>query len=171
MGLDCGDAEKFLEKIILNKNLVYMGFNKIIMPSNFVISKEVVDETTSIKIINEALQNIKHLANLISKEEKFEVNKKEKHGYFYSSILNYGFNKYFKTSKYFKVDNDACLKCSKCFEVCPLNNILMLNDTITFNNNCMFCLSCINHCPINAIIYKNNKNGTYLCPIGHFKTK
>ena len=73
--------------------------------------------------------------------------------------------------KYFKVNNDACLKCNKCFEVCPLNNILMVNDKITFNDNCMFCLSCINHCPINTITYKNNKNGTYLCPIGHFKTK
>lgn len=51
------------------------------MPSNFVIFKEVVDETTSIKIINEAIKNKKHLTNLISNEEKFEVNKKEKHGY------------------------------------------------------------------------------------------
>lgn len=47
----------------------------------------------------------------------------------------------------------------------------MVNDKITFNTNCIFCLSCINHSPINAITYKNNKNGTYLCPIEHFKAK
>lgn len=161
MGQNSGDAQKYLKEIALNKKMEYMGYSKVIMPSNYVVSEKAISNDEAIKIINDALPIINNLALLIKNNQKFDEPKKEHFGKMYSSFINYGFNKYFKSSKNFKV-SDSCIKCKKCIEVCPLNNVSLVNNKITFSTNCMFCLSCMNHCPINAITYNNKKNGTYL---------
>lgn len=163
MGLNCGNAEKYLKTIAINKNMEYMGFAKVIMPSNYVVSEKAPNLDEAKSIIEKSLPNLNNLASSIIQERKFDQIKKEHFGYFYSTIANYGFNKFFKTSKNFVV-NDSCIKCQICIKVCPLNNVKMKSGKITFSNNCMFCLSCMNNCPVNAITYKGHKNGTYICP-------
>ncbi len=169
MGQNSGDAQRYLKEIALNKKMEYMGYSKVIMPSNYVVSEKAIIKNEAIKIINNALPIINNLALLIKNNQKFDKPKKEHFGKMYSSFINYGFNKYFKSSKNFKV-SDSCIKCKKCIEVCPLNNVSLVNNKITFSSKCMFCLSCINHCPINAITYNNKKNGTYLFDNLNFKT-
>ena len=164
MGQNSGDAQRYLKEIALNKKMEYMGYSKVIMPS-----KKAIIKNEAIKIINNALPVINNLALLIKNNQMFDEPKKEHFGKMYSSFINYGFNKYFKSSKNFKV-SDSCIKCKKCIEVCPLNNVSLVNNKITFSSKCMFCLSCINHCPINAITYNNKKNGTYLFGNLNFKT-
>ncbi len=163
MGLNCGNADKYLKNIAKSKNMHYKGFAKIIMPSNYVVSEKAETEANATKIIKDSLPLLDTLSNLINSDKNFNEPKKEFFGDLYSSFLNYGFNNFYKSSKKFKVD-DSCIKCKKCITVCPLNNVSMKNGNITFSTNCMFCLSCINNCPVNAITYNGKKNGTYLCP-------
>jgi len=52
--------------------------------------------------------------------------------------------------KALKIDESICVKCNKCAECCPINNIV-ITDTITTNNNCTACYRCVNLCPVKAI--------------------
>lgn len=54
--------------------------------------------------------------------------------------------------KFFRVDRDKCISCSKCVNLCPLGNITMSADgKIRFGNKCMGCTACSFHCPQDAI--------------------
>ena len=55
-------------------------------------------------------------------------------------------------SKGFEVA-ESCTKCRKCVRLCPVNNISMENDTITFGGSCECCLLCMHSCPVQAINY------------------
>ncbi len=162
MGLNCGNANIYLKKITISKNMQYMGFAKIIMPSNYVIAEKAINKQEAIDIIKDSLNRLDELANIIKNEQKFIEPKKELYGNLLSGFINYGFNNFFASSKHFKV-SDNCIKCQKCIKLCPTNNISLKNNKITFSNNCMFCLACINNCPTKAITYKNKHNGTYTC--------
>lgn len=55
-------------------------------------------------------------------------------------------------SFFYKVDNKKCIKCKKCIEVCPNQNItLNKNNKITFHHHCLMCMACSFYCPKDAI--------------------
>ncbi len=51
----------------------------------------------------------------------------------------------------FKVNSERCVRCGTCVSVCPMNNIEIVDDKVTWNHNCECCLACIHWCPCNAI--------------------
>lgn len=61
--------------------------------------------------------------------------------------------------------NDKCIQCKVCKNVCPVNNITILDDIPIWNNNCEQCMACIQWCPVQAIEYlnktKNRKHYTH----------
>ncbi|UCC57943.1 MAG: EFR1 family ferrodoxin [Candidatus Bathyarchaeum sp.] len=57
----------------------------------------------------------------------------------------------------FKVDDEKCIRCGTCVSVCPMNNIKIVNDKVTWNHNCEICLACIHWCPQNAIQHFNTQ--------------
>lgn len=58
----------------------------------------------------------------------------------------------FMTAKGFWVEQDICIKCGKCTEVCPVGNI-KLNPYPVWDNKCQMCVACLNKCPVAAIQY------------------
>ncbi|MHA1853322.1 MAG: EFR1 family ferrodoxin [Candidatus Heimdallarchaeaceae archaeon] len=55
-------------------------------------------------------------------------------------------------AKTLKVKRKTCIKCGKCLEVCPENNIsLNKKGYPSFDSNCIGCLTCQIHCPAEAI--------------------
>lgn len=59
----------------------------------------------------------------------------------------------------------SVLNAKKCINICPVNNITMMNNKIQFGDNCVSCLGCYHRCPEKAIKYKNrNKKSRYLNP-------
>ena len=47
--------------------------------------------------------------------------------------------------------NDACIGCGICVNVCPRNNIQLMDGKPSFGTNCIGCLSCVQMCPKAAI--------------------
>jgi ferredoxin len=47
--------------------------------------------------------------------------------------------------------NDRCIKCGKCVENCPAENIRITDDHVHFGKNCMWCMRCMAICPVDAI--------------------
>jgi len=77
-------------------------------------------------------------------------------------ILPAGTSKKFKTGSWRfqkpEIDNNVCVKCLQCVNVCP-DNSLSLNvkkNKIEINEDfCKGCGICANQCPVKAIKMKN----------------
>ena len=76
MGQNSGDAQKYLKEIALNKKMEYMGYSKVVMPSNYVVSEKAISNDEAIKIINDALPITNNLTLLIKNNQKFDEPKK-----------------------------------------------------------------------------------------------
>lgn len=51
--------------------------------------------------------------------------------------------------KYIK---ENCIKCSLCQKVCPVKNIIKIDETLTIDYSaCIFCGNCVENCPKNAL--------------------
>lgn len=60
---------------------------------------------------------------------------------------------------------DACVKCGKCVDICPVGNISLKDGKILFANKCVACLGCYHRCPQKAIVYKEKtKKDRYINP-------
>lgn len=78
------------------------------------------------------------------------------------SFVSMGMN-----DKNFKVDSDACKRCGKCAQQCPVGNITTGSDGMPqWQGNCTMCLRCLHLCPATAINYGNitKKKGRYHHP-------
>lgn len=58
----------------------------------------------------------------------------------------------FINSFLYKVDHEKCIKCNKCVNICPMNNIYWSKDgaKIKFHHRCVMCMRCSFFCPKDA---------------------
>lgn len=62
------------------------------------------------------------------------------------------------------VDKVKCTRCGLCQQYCPVNNIFVDTNGVSFHNNCVSCQKCIHKCPANAFLYKNKAIDQYKLP-------
>jgi ferredoxin len=72
----------------------------------------------------------------------------------------------YKADKKFVV-KESCVGCNLCSEICPSNNIAMIDAKPTWNSKCQDCMGCINVCPVRAIELgaKTEKKRRYINPM------
>jgi MinD superfamily P-loop ATPase len=59
-----------------------------------------------------------------------------------------------------EVDNEKCINCGKCAEVCQYNAIAVVKDKVLiFKELCHVCGGCVIACPVDAVIEKERKIG------------
>lgn len=164
-GGNIGNAEKYLKALCSKKNLHYLGCISIVMPENYIAlySPTTMEEATQIiKQANHKIaQLISPIENLVPLSPK-PVSLKDKIN---SGLVNDLFYPLFVHSKKFYVKNN-CINCELCVNLCPLENITIINNYPTWNNQCTHCMACISHCPKQAIEYGKHTIGLerYVCP-------
>ena len=52
--------------------------------------------------------------------------------------------------KHYKIDSTKCIKCMKCVNDCPVNNIEYKDDKFVFGKKCLMCQRCVINCPVDA---------------------
>lgn len=57
--------------------------------------------------------------------------------------------------------NEKCTGCGICSEICPVNNIQIIDNTPVWLNHCENCLACYNWCPHKAIQGEIAQKGYY----------
>jgi len=60
--------------------------------------------------------------------------------------------------KFWSVDPEACTSCGRCAQICPVENIRMVDGLPIFGSECVYCMRCFNYCPTLAVHYMNISN-------------
>ncbi|MGM9972410.1 MAG: EFR1 family ferrodoxin [Anaeroplasmataceae bacterium] len=153
MGLFSGDAAGCSARLFKKFGAKILGGIHIKMPDSVCDNKALKHTLEeNIKIVNDAKKKIHKLANKIK-------NNKYPHdgciwyhhiaGLFGQRLWFYGkTNKY---SKKLKVDHNLCIKCGKCINNCPMNNLYFKDNKVESYNKCTMCYRCVSKCPNKAI--------------------
>ncbi len=151
-GTDIGAAASYLKKLSEKINMHYRGVAKVLMPENYIAMFPVTEETECKKIISDADKFIPTISNTIKEGKDIP---KENFGIL-AILKSRAMNPYFYkfiNSKGFRV-SDKCIGCGKCVELCPLNNVKLLDGKPVYGEHCTHCMACISACPTEAIEYK-----------------
>ena len=155
--LTCGDssgaASHYNEQLCRDIGLAYMGTATIVMPENYIAMFKVPDEKEAEAIVKRAHPHILEAAGLIKEQQPLPPEKITMAGRFISAAVNGPFYKLFVSAKGFYATDD-CVGCGKCADVCPLNNISILEGRPQWGSDCTHCMACICLCPTQAIEYK-----------------
>ncbi|MBR1543148.1 MAG: EFR1 family ferrodoxin [Bacteroidaceae bacterium] len=72
-----------------------------------------------------------------------------------------------RSEQLLRIDEDLCIGCGTCLNVCPKKCFSYGNRGLTNNGECAYCLACANNCPQKAIKLVNreaNPNARYRHP-------
>jgi len=146
-----------LERILNTKGKkLYLG-NIIVMPTNYIIAYKVFSVEQQNLVFEKASHQVEVIAELIANRGSninHDILKKEfllSDGKYPAEKFNANFReKVNKRDESFYVE-DTCNSCGICEEICPVNNITMIEGRPQWQHQCQLCLACINYCPEEAI--------------------
>ena len=152
-GGDIGNAQSQIINICNEIDLEYKGVAEVVMPDNYVAMYPVSSEEESENIIKKAIPIIQKCVNVIKEDGVLQHKKIVIADKIKSSVVNPLFYRFMAKSKKFNVTKDKCVSCGKCSNICPLNNIKLIDALPKWGNNCTHCMACISYCPTKAIEY------------------
>jgi Pyruvate/2-oxoacid:ferredoxin oxidoreductase delta subunit len=137
---------------------IELGYiDHIYMPENYIITSMVTTDKILNKTLKHSIKSVKKISdNIIN-----YVNRRPKKSIFYNmveKISSEETKQWALRAKDFFI-NENCIRCKKCIKICPVENIKMIDDKITFGAHCECCLACIHSCPKEAINYKTKTIG------------
>lgn len=143
------------------------GFYDVLMPGNWITRKKHLPPEKVQAYLSDCDKKIVQIADGIRRKDSNY--KKEKHSF----LLSYGLHKLAvlqKTEKF--VFGDACVRCGKCVDICPMEAITPTQDKpVRDEKKCAYCLACVNICPTRALQVGNKSHGNpqYINP--HYNGK
>lgn len=159
-GDQCGQTEKIFRSALEGKGWELSACFSLQMPETYIGMpgfKLDTEERAKEKIETAKGSVMRNIPRLINKE-KFSEMTVGGFAWLKSHLINKSFNKYATDdSKYHSTEK--CISCSKCVEVCPLQNITLEEGHPKWNGHCTMCMACYHHCPVNAIQYGKATDG------------
>ncbi len=148
-GGSLGNGVSMLNDILKEKGYNLSYGKKLLMFSNYVVlynmGKDVKGKTE---------KSDKDIESIVSEIKNKKINESGSQ----NSLLTFYYNTVAKKvhgmDKNFNISND-CIGCGICKEVCPVENIELIENKPVFRHKCEQCMACIQFCPKRAINYKN----------------
>jgi len=165
-GDNMGEAMTILNQELEKKGMKAESLFSVIMPESYVCLPFMYtdSEEKEQRKIAQAKQQIPHIIDTIKAcRQGVEELEKGATPRLYSYVIGGYFNKKMITDRKFTVDADVCIKCGKCTNVCPVDNIEGTPPVWLHNGKCTSCLACYHYCPVHAINFGNitRKRGQY----------
>ena len=153
--LTCGagtyGAQTYAKRLCEETGMNFRGFKTVVMPENYIAMFNVPDKEKSARIVAAAMRPIKAAVKSIAAGEDMPE-KNPPLGMFMSTIVNWFFYKFTISDKGFHLEK-PCVSCGKCVELCPLNNVSLVDGKPVWGGNCTHCMACICGCPAECIEY------------------
>lgn len=159
-GGETASASKYVKTLCKYKGWDLQGYAQVIMPDNYVVLFPGIDKEKAKEINVKAEPLINQIALEIQNENRLAYT--DENGFssqLKSGLINSIFYRFLVKAKGFHVNEEACVSCGKCVELCPLNNIRLTGGKPIWGNQCTHCMACLHRCPTEAIEYKNKTQG------------
>ncbi|MHA1931170.1 MAG: EFR1 family ferrodoxin [Promethearchaeota archaeon] len=152
---------------ILNKKAkkLHLGYI-IVMPTNYIIAYKTTPKDRQNLLFEKASQQVDVISEMIKSEGKNldpDILKREfllYEGKYQTEKFNANFReKVNARDESFYID-DNCTSCGICEEVCPVNNIILVEGEPQWQHKCQLCLACINYCPEKSIQFGTETKNT-----------
>ena len=157
-GSEIGNADKYNRALCQEKHLTCMGTAQIVMPENFIAMFNAPEVEEARQIVVRAEPFIDRAIAVIRTGQMFAPPRKNLYDRFMSTVVNPAFYALFVKADKFRAD-DKCVGCGKCAQLCPLNDISIVDGRPVWGKNCTHCMACICHCPTGAIEYGRKSLG------------
>ena len=140
-----------LEKILKTKAKRLSAGFFITMPNNYIIGFDIHSEERQKQYFEKAIKEVELISEIIkAKRENLNQDIFEKDVSRSEGINNEFREEVYENDKSFYVDVN-CSRCGICEEVCPVNNIVLIEGIPHWQHKCQQCLACINFCPEKSI--------------------
>ena len=152
-----GGIKGTMRKIVSKKGYKTIGIKEIIMPSNL-LPKKLDVEKNNRKIERGLKKAREYTLDLLEDKTKWYPNPLSP----ILAILSQSNKpwKLFRKLYRFTIDEEKCIKCGLCINLCPIENISISSYPV-FDDRCVFCMRCISFCPTEAIYISNRKLERY----------
>ena len=164
-GSEIGNADKYNCDLCVEKGLVCMGTAQIVMPENYIAMFSAPQADEARQIVAKAEPSIDRAIAAIQRNQPFAPTRNNLYDRFMSGPVNPIFYKCFVKANAFTASS-ACIGCSQCAKLCPMNNVTLKDGKPVWGRNCTHCMACICYCPVSAIEYGNKSVGQ---PRYHFE--
>ena len=164
-GADIGGAEAHLRKLCAEKGWNFRGVLEVVMPENYLAMFPVPEDADCVPIMDSARTTLEDGIAAIQQGVPFAPRKKRFPDGLKSGLVNRLFYRFIVHAKPFHITR-SCASCGRCAQVCPLNNIQMVDGLPQWGDQCTHCMRCITLCPMKAIEYGKRSVGKprYRCP-------
>ena len=156
-GDDVGNLPRMFRRHIKKRNLVPGAVFSVQMPNTYVMMKGFdtdSEEVARLKVLR-SVSVVKGIAEKILNKElspKDDIIVKGRFAWFKTAIIYPWFVRNEMSPDGFHVDSNICIKCGRCGEACPMDNITYNNEGApVWGENCAFCTACYHICPVHAI--------------------
>ena len=147
-----GNALGMIEKILQKKGIKLDYVEEIKMPTNYIVSYPPLDPDKLEEILNNSSIKVDNAAKSISNHVQQPVKMNVLSRTLINNLYRILFRNISKWDEKF-VANNKCTCCGQCRDVCPVENIKIVNSNPVWQHNCERCLRCIQWCPTEAIQY------------------
>jgi formate hydrogenlyase subunit 6/NADH:ubiquinone oxidoreductase subunit I len=148
-------VEQALNKLLKPKNKELDAALHIRVFSNYIVANRINPLPRSKekikKRIKKAELKLEQIVEIVRNSKKGKTKKgakypKMKGSYeYFIKTVNSSDEKYYSDEK--------CNGCGICQQICPVDNIKLINEKPEWQHNCQFCLGCLHYCPQKAIQY------------------
>lgn len=140
------------------KNYNVIGTTEFVMPNN--LSSGNISPKKKQVIINKSLHKAKIFTHDICLGLRKFSHSKLKAKLFSNVIKSSKIWKFMRKKYILEVNNNKCIRCGLCYNLCPVSNIEM-NYYPEFLSKCEMCMRCISFCPTSCINFRGKNFVSY----------
>ncbi len=142
-----------LQKFLKNKGVTLNSGFGVTLPSNYIPWGGPGPEEKQQKLFAAASEKIAAISDVITNRKSQPMEKGPLwQRLLFSMVYKASANHVREMDKKFRAD-EKCNSCKICAQVCPADNIMMVNGKPDWQHQCQQCYACLQWCPQEAIQY------------------
>ena len=148
-----GNTGSYAARFFRSIGMEWMGWHTFYMPGSYVAFLEDPDVAHARQMNQRARIQLRKLVCRINACHPLDPVRVGLLDRFMSMAANPFFYRFLIGRSGFDVTS-RCIGCGKCAQVCPLNNIQMVQGRPQWGKRCTHCMACIHQCPKAAVEFR-----------------